>query len=140
MGTGKGEATARFDLSGMRPGQRAGFVRFGGVYHLLGVHVDEQGNRRLFFDADGQVTTGPIVDGDALWIRTANDGNQARFAWSTDGQAFRDFGPTFTTAFGKWTGDRLGFFCFNDDKPQGHVDVDWFHYDYDGPKGSTTGQ
>ena len=43
MGTGRGEALAKFDLSGMKPGQRAGFVRFGGVYHLLGVHVEPDG-------------------------------------------------------------------------------------------------
>jgi len=134
MGTGKGEATARFDLSGMRPGQRAGFVRFGGVYHLLGVHVDDEGTRRLFFDADGRVATGPVVDARTLWIRTTNDGDQAQFAWSTDGRTFGDFGPVFTVKFGKWTGDRLGFFCWNDRAPEGHLDVDRFRYDYDGPK------
>jgi beta-xylosidase len=136
MGTGKGKAMAKLDLSGMRAGQRAGFVRFGGVYHLLGVHVEEDGTRRLFFDAEGQVTAGPVVDAEELWIRTTNDGDQARFAWSTDEQTFRDFGPAFTIKFGKWTGDRLGLFCWNDHEPEGHVDVDWFRYHYDGPKGS----
>jgi beta-xylosidase len=135
MGTGKGEATARLDLSGMRAGQWAGFVRFGGVYHLLGVHVDEEGTRRLFFDARGQVTAGPVIDADTLWIRTSNDGDQARFAWSTDEQTFHELGPTFTIEFGKWTGDRLGFFCWSDRAPEGHLDVDWFRYQYDGPKG-----
>jgi len=135
MGTGKGEATAKLDLSGMRAGQRAGFVRFGGVYHLLGVHVDAKGTRRLFFDAKGRLTDGPPLDDDMLWIRTTNAGNRARFAWSTDGREFFDFGPEFTVEFGKWTGDRLGFFSWNDEKPQGHVEVDWFHYNYDGPKG-----
>lgn len=76
----------------------------------------------------------PDVDVDALYVRTTNDGDQARFAWSADGREFRDFGPTFTIAFGKWTGDRLGLFCWNDLRAQGHVDVDWFRYDYDGPK------
>jgi beta-xylosidase len=140
MGTGKGEATARFDLSGMAPGQRAGLVRFGGVYHLLGVHLDRHGTRRLFFDADGKLTGGPPVDGDDLWIRTANDGDQARFLFSTDGRAFRDFGPVFTVRFGKWTGDRIGLFCFNEEEPKGHVDVDWLRYDYDGPKAAAAGR
>jgi beta-xylosidase len=134
MGTGRGEATAQFDLSGMSPGQRAGMVRFGGVYHLLGVHVDAQGKRRLFFDAKGQVMEGPSVDTDTLVLRTVNDGNQARFAWSSDGRKFSDFGPEFKLEFGKWTGDRLGFFCWNDDQSLGHLDVDWFQYDYDGPR------
>jgi beta-xylosidase len=140
MGTGKGEATAKFDLAGMVPGQRAGFVRFGGVYHLLGVHVGDDGTRRLFFNANGQVTEGPVMDADTLYVRTNNDGDQARFARSTDGRTFRDFGPTFTVKFGKWTGDRLGFFCWNEREPQGHIDVDWFRYQYDGPKGSRWNQ
>jgi len=134
MGTGRGEATAKLDLAGMRRGQRAGFARFGGVYHLLGAYAETARVRRLFFDAGGRITSGPLVNGDTLFIRTTNDGNQARFAWSTDGRAFRDFGPVFTIAFGQWTGDRLGLFCWNDLQPEGYIDVDWFHYDYDGPK------
>jgi hypothetical protein len=137
MGTGKGEATARFDLSGMRAGQRAGFARFGGIYHLLGVHVERDGLRRLFFDANGQISRGPVTEATTLYIRTANDGNQARFAWSADRRTFHDFGPAFTLKFGQWTGDRLGFFCWNDGEPQGFIDVDWFQYSYDGPKANT---
>ncbi len=134
MGTGAGKAVARFDLSGMEPGQRAGFVRFGGVYHLLGVRVDEHGKRRMFFSANGQTTPGPAVEGDALWVRTTNTGDRARFEFSTDGQDFERIGPTFTIRFGRWTGDRLGMFCWNDRIAAGHIDVDYFYYDYDGPK------
>jgi len=134
MGTTTGKATAKFDLSGMKPGQRAGFVRFGGVYHLLGVRVDDDGTRRLFFSADGKVTLGQAVESDRLWVRTVNEGDQARFFWSTDGTTFAPFGPTFTVKFGRWTGDRLGFFCWNETRDAGHVDIDWFRYDYDGPK------
>ena len=118
----------------MRAGQRAGFVRFGGVYHLIGVHGGEGGSRRLFFNANGELTEGPELVGDDLWIRTENDGNQAAFAYSIDGEAYADFGPVFTLAFGKWTGDRLGFFCWNERCEEGYIDVDWFHYDHDGPR------
>ena len=75
-----------------------------------------------------------MIEATTLYVRTTNDGDQARFAWSTDGPKFHDFSPTFTLKFGQWTGDRLGFFCWNDSEPQGHIDVDWFRYDYDGPK------
>ena len=128
------KATAKFDLSGMCKHQRAGFVRFGGIYHLLGVHVDANGAKRLFLDANGSIIQGPVIETDTLWIRTSNDGDQARFAFSTDGEIFHRFGPDFTLQFGKWTGDRLGFFCWNDNVAAGHVDIDFFNYDYDGPK------
>ena len=49
------------------------------------------------------------------------------FAYSTDGRAFTDLVPVFTVKFGRWTGDRLGFFSWNDIEAAGHVDVDYFH-------------
>ena len=78
-----------------------------------------------------------MVENDDLWIRTTNDGDQATFAYSFDGERFVGMGPTFSLRFGMWTGDRLGFFCWNDHQAVGHVDIDFFHYDYDGPKGAT---
>jgi beta-xylosidase len=134
MGTTTGEATARFDLSGMASRQYAGMVRFGGVYHLLGVKVDGQGVKRLVFTSEKQRIVGPEIEADKLWIRTSNIGDQAVFEYSGDGAAFKRFGPKFTVRFGRWTGDRLGFFCWNADQPEGWIDIDAFHYDYDGPK------
>ncbi len=139
MGTGKGAAEAKLDLSGMRPGQQAGLVRFSVDYHLCGVRMTETGQKRLFFDINGKVTTGPVIDADTLWIRTDNDGDRARFAWTfmSGGLRLSGDGPEFTLKFGKWCGDRLGFFCWNDEKAEGHIDVDYFHYSYDGPKASS---
>jgi len=138
MGTTTGTAVAKFDLSGMMPGQRAGFVRFGGVFHLLGIHVDDKGTRRLFFRGKyGKETPGDILAGNNLFIRTSNTGDRAQYEFSTDGKTFTRFGPEFTLRFGKWTGDRLGFFCWNDKEESGHIDVDYFHYDYDGPKATS---
>lgn len=139
MGITTGTAVAKLDLSGMSPGQRAGFVRFGGVYHLLGVSADGSGKRTLFFrDNLGRDTAGPEIRSDQLWIRTRNDGDQATFEYSLDGQRFGRLGPPFTIKFGRWTGDRLGFFCWNEQAETGHIDIDSFRYDYDGPKGAAT--
>ncbi|RZV61023.1 MAG: hypothetical protein EX254_08265 [Flavobacteriaceae bacterium] len=52
-----------------------------------------------------------------------------------DDQKYQRFGPNFTIEFGNWTGDRLGFFTWNDKEEKGQIDVDWFKYDYNGPKG-----
>lgn len=137
MGITTGTAVAKFNLAGMKPGQLAGFVRYGGVYHLLGVTVKEDGKRYLFFmDGRGNKTMGPQLKGNTLYVRTTNNSNQATYEFSTNGKKFERFGPVFTIEFGKWTGDRLGFFCWNEKAEQGYVDVDWFKYDYDGPKGA----
>lgn len=134
MGTGEGEAVAHFDISGMTAGQRAGFVRFGGVYHLLGVHVSAEGTKRLFFNGNGVLEDGPILKTDRVWIRTRNLGNKAQFAFSIDGSSFYNLGPKFTLKFGNWMGDRLGFFSLNEEQESGYLDVAWFRYSYDGPK------
>ena len=138
MGITTGTAVARFDISGMLPGQRAGFVRFGGVYHLLGIHMVNSESRQLFFmDDKGMQIKGPEIQGNDLYIRTSNTSNLAFFEYSTNGRDFNRFGPEFTIVFGMWTGDRLGFFCWNEMEEKGYVDLDWFKYDYDGPKAAS---
>ncbi|WP_342804418.1 glycoside hydrolase 43 family protein [Alteromonas sp. M12] len=136
MGITTGTAVAKFDISGIASGQLAGFVRYGGTFNLLGVEGQENGETRLFYmDGMSNKTQGPVITSDTLYVRTSNTRNQATYEYSTDGKSFRAFGPTFTISFGKWTGDRLGFFSWNENEDAGHIDVDWFKYDYDGPKG-----
>ena len=93
------------------------------------------GNRHLFFmNKMGEKTKGPQLNSTVLYIRTSNTVNKATYEYSEDGKNFKRFGPEFTIEFGKWTGDRLGFFCWNEENEQGYIDIDWFKYDYDGPK------
>ncbi len=95
------------------------------------------GIRNVFFmDTEDQETPGPEINSDQWYVRTYNQGDQACFEYSTDGSTYERFGPVFTVKFGKWTGDRLGFFCWNELLDKGSIDVDWFIYDYDGPKGT----
>ncbi|WP_146399617.1 glycoside hydrolase 43 family protein [Planctomycetes bacterium CA13] len=135
MGTTTGTATAKLDLSGLKPGQKAGFVRFGAAFHLIGVHANDDGTRKLFLmDHDGKETQSDTLKGNDLFIRTSNEGDRASFEFSVNGKTFKRFGPEFTVKFGNWTGDRLGFFCWNESLEDGYLDIDYFHYDYDGPK------
>jgi len=57
------------------------------------------------------------------------------FYYSFDGETWKRFGDEFRLKFGRWRGDRLGFYCWNDNLDAGYIDVDWFSYKYDGPKG-----
>ncbi|TNJ44983.1 glycoside hydrolase 43 family protein [Tamlana fucoidanivorans] len=135
MGITTGTAVSKFDISGMQPHQLAGFVRYGGVFNLLGVEVDQNGKKHLFYMSPmAEKTKGPELTGSNLYIRTTNNSDQATYEYSLNGKTFTKFGPTFTIAFGKWTGDRLGFFSWNEKEDAGYIDVDWFTYDYDGPK------
>ena len=89
-------------------------------------------------DKNGKEIPGEEINAEELYVRTSNDGNRAFFEYSTNGKSFTRYGPEFTLEFGKWTGDRLGFFCWNEEageeQAEGYLDVDWFHYEYDGPK------
>lgn len=134
MGKGKGLVTAKVDISGMKPGQQAGFCRHSGQFILIGIRADNEGKKKLIFNNNGKVTEGPAIRKDVIYYRTQNDGNQAFYEYSLDGETFERFGDRFQLEFGRWRGDRLGFYCWNDISPVGHIDVDYFHYDYDGPK------
>jgi beta-xylosidase len=105
---------------------------------IIGVDIDNDGIGEPVIQykkpIQGFPITGPQVDGDSLYIRTSNTKNKATFEYSLNGNTFERFGPVFTIKFGKWSGDRLGFFCWNELEEKGYIDVDWFTYDYDGPK------
>jgi beta-xylosidase len=131
MGTGKGCATAKLDIRGMAPGQKAGFVRFGGVYHMLGITVDETGQKFFYFeDNDGEIELGSAVMDDILFIRSENESFQAQFSYSFENNSFTKFGPQFPLAFGRWLGDRLGIYSYNELTEDGFIDVAWFQYEY----------
>jgi len=135
MGKGKGVATAKVDISGMKPGQQAGFCHHSGQYVLLGIRVEDDGTKRLTFNNNDKQTEGPTVSAETIYYRTYIDGDKARFAYSFNGWKWRRFGDEFQLKFGRWRGDRIGFYCWNDKADAGHIDIDWFRYNYDGPKG-----
>ncbi|WP_394153764.1 family 43 glycosylhydrolase [Vibrio maritimus] len=135
MGNTAGLAETKINLRGMKPNQLGGFVRFGGVSHLIGIKVNQDGEKRLFFmDKLGNTTLGEVYNEDCIYFRTENFGTSSYFQYSRDGEIYQDFGPEFKLEFGNWTGDRLGFFTWNENQDDGYIDIEWFRYDYDGPK------
>jgi beta-xylosidase len=134
MGTGEGVATAAFDLDGLAPGTRAGLCRHSDRYQLLSV-VDDGDERRLVMNDDGDRIEGPAIAENTIQLRTRNVTDTAWFEYSIDGRDFERIGPDVELTFGNWNGDRIGVHCWNDDQPAGYLDVRWFEYEYDGPRG-----
>jgi beta-xylosidase len=131
MGTEASIGIAKFDVTGMKEGQRAGLVRFGGISNVIGVKMNEDGTRNIYFmDDKGIELVGPTVDKELIYFKTTNIGNVATFQYSYDNKDFENFGNEFELGFGRWTGDRLGLFCWNDKENSGFVDIDWFLYEY----------
>ena len=134
IGEGGGVATARIDFSGMAPGQQAGFSHHSGKYITFGLKADADGARYLVFNEDGVERVGPPITTAVVYFRTDIHGDRATFSYRT-GPEWKRFGPDFQLIFGKWRGDRIGFYSWNDKAAEGHIDVDWFRYQYDGPNG-----
>lgn len=144
--TAENTVVVRLDLAGLADGQRAGLCHFAAARKReapaahsasLGV-VQHDGRRTLEFSRDGAFTAGPALAGASLWLRTTwGPDGVSRFAFSEDGEHFAPFGDPYPLAWGSYRGDRIGLFTFNDVAETGHVDIDWLHYDFSGPRPST---
>jgi len=131
--TAKNEVIVKLDLSGMADGEKAGLCHFAGAHSAIGV-VQEGTVRSLEFRINGKSTSGPVITGNTLWLKSSwgLDGN-SHYAYSTDGKAFIDFGEPWALTWGNYRGDRIGIYNFNDKAEAGFVDVDYLIYNYDGP-------
>jgi hypothetical protein len=68
-----------------------------------------------------------------MQLRVKEGPNQCLY--SADGKTLEPFGSSFELKFGFWKGTRVGLFSYNTLRDDGTAVFDWFHYDYDGPKG-----
>ena len=125
----------KLDFSGFADGQKAGLCHFAGTHSALGVVQDGQ-TRCIEYRENGHLTVGPAITGDQLWLKSSwgLDG-RSRYAYSTDGKNFTDFGPEYQLSWGNYRGDRIGIYNFNTKQDAGYVDVDFCNYNYTG--GST---
>jgi hypothetical protein len=62
--------------------------------------------------------------------------NVANFSYSLDGRTYLPLGESFKLVQGGYRGDCIGIFNYNDKGESGWIDVDWFHYTYNGPLGN----
>lgn len=132
MGTGKGKIITRLSLSGMTPGQFAGFCLHSGEYVLLGIKVSENNKKSLIFQQNEDTISGPVIKSAFIYFCSENDGKTTHLSYSLNGKEWIRFGPDFTLTFGRWRGARPGFFCwnYNTDEKSGYIDIDWFLYDF----------
>lgn len=131
--------TAKFDLSGMANGEEGGLHISAGDNNVIGVKKDETGKLQLFFKSDAAprkgmvVTAGPRLAQSDLWLRARVENGLATFFYSLDGQQFTPLGDEVRLLFSGFTPNLVGFYTMNTVE-KGYLDVDWFKYDYDGPK------
>ncbi len=132
----------RLELAGMMDGQHAGLSHFAAARrkdmpaaNSASVGVGQLGQQRAIeFSRDGTFTRGPVVTGDAVWLKSTwgLDG-QSRFSFSTDGRRFTPVGEVYTLTWGSYRGDRLGLFTYNNRAEEGYADFADFQFRFDGP-------
>jgi beta-xylosidase len=125
--------TIKVDLSGMVDGQEAGLANFNGGrnYSNLAV-VQKDSTKTLKYEEDGKATMGDALPNGTtnIWLRSsAGFDDSCAYSYSTDGQTFTSFGGTYKLKSGNYRGDMIGIYTFNNDKEDGYIDVDFYHYE-----------
>lgn len=131
---------AVLETAGMRDGDTAGLALFGLPWRTLGV-VREGGRQFVEFrDQQGDRITRAAFAGKRIWLRAECDylTEEARFAYSLDGKAYRPIGEPVKMAFQLKTfqGIRYGLFAYNRlGRPGGYADFDSFAVAEPNPRG-----
>ena len=143
LGRRRNVMTAKVDLSGLAAGQEAGLHISAADLHAVAVRREEGGEARLCFRSETkagiQVQEGPPLRQADLWLQARVEDGLATFLYSTNGADFRPIGGPVRLFFAGFTPNMVGFYSINPEE-KGHLDVDWFTYDYDGPKSSPARQ
>ena len=139
MGQHGNVMTAKFDFSGMANGQEGGLHISAGDNNIIGVKKDEAGKMHLFFKSNAAPRKGVAVIPGAdlnqaeVWLQARVEKGLATFFYSMDGKKFTQLGGEVRLLLSGFTPNMVGFYSMNTEE-KGHLDVDWFKYDYDGPK------
>lgn len=140
MGQHKNVMTAKFDLSGMANGQEGGLHISAADNNAIGVKKDGSGKMHLFFKSNAAprksmvVTQGPALNQPELWLQAKVEKGLATFFFSLDGKTFTQLGDEVRLLYSTHTPNMVGFYTMNTAE-KGYMEIDWFTYDYDGPKG-----
>jgi len=142
MGKHGNVMTAKIDFSGLVNGQEGGFHISSGAHNAIGVKKDDKGALRLFFKSDAASSNKTMVaqkeiglQQPEVWLQARVEEGLATFFYSLDGETFTPLGDQVRLVMAGFVANAVGFYTMNTEE-KGYMDVDWFKYDYDGPKGA----
>ncbi|WP_342481674.1 glycoside hydrolase 43 family protein [Paenibacillus sp. FSL L8-0340] len=127
------------DLSGLRPGDRAGMVALQNGFGTVGIAAGEQGQFNVGMcvnGGDGGEETVESVEftSDQVYLRIdfnfEDSLDQADFFYSEDGTAWKPIGRTLHMKYtlDHFMGYRIGLFNYATKQSGGYADFDYFHY------------
>jgi len=124
--TARCQVVTKVDVSHLHDGGAAGLCHFSEQYSWLGV-VQKAGQRYICYNENGRLLDEtPLPAATTIWLRSewGLDG-LSRYAYSTDGIHFQDFGKPYQLRWGYYRGDRYGIFCANEQGENGWADFDF---------------
>lgn len=128
------EGSTLLDLTGLRPGDRAGLLALQSNFGAVGVQVDRNGERALTMETkEGGCFSLPLSQ-DQVHLKICFDFVQSRdlalFLYSLDGERWEQAGPPLQMKYtlDHFMGYRLGLYCYSTLQPGGHADFDFFHF------------
>jgi beta-xylosidase len=131
MRTKANVVTVKMDIGNMADGQYAGLTHFSTEnYTTFGIK-QENGERYLVYDYNGNSSKGIKITGNSVWFKSKWDYyGTNRYFISTDGKSYQPFGGDSQLTWGSYRGDCIGIFNYNTKENRGYVDIDWFRYYY----------
>ena len=119
----------KLDVSAMENGVRCGLCHFSGQHAAVGIVMDA-GRRYMESRMNNQVRRDTLLQTRFVWLKSewGLDG-LSHFSYSIDGEYYRPIGEPYQMVWGHYRGDRIGIYCFNNERESGYVDIDYFHYE-----------
>lgn len=131
------KVTTKLTFSPHTEGDKAALIIWGHDYSYLSLLKKADGlwlNQAICMDANknGVETNKDLIklDKSTIWLSVSvKKGGICRFAYSLDGQDFKEVGDSFKAKEGHWIGSKVGLFCFRNIykvNDAGFVDIDFF--------------
>ncbi|NLP26815.1 MAG: family 43 glycosylhydrolase [Clostridiales bacterium] len=140
-------AEIKMDVSNMKSGDFAGLAAFQEKYGVVGIKVEDNGDKKIFMSVNGGEYNPQIIDetplyGNTVYLKinfnfgTVDNGritlsDKASFYYSMDGQNWIKIGNDLSMSYNLsfFTGYRSAIFNYATKTAGGYVDVDYFHYE-----------
>lgn len=128
------------EISGMKPGDRAGMVALQNGFGTVRIAAGELGQFSIDMcvnDGDGceETVDSVVFTGERVYLKIdfnfEESLDQAQFFYSEDGAAWKTIGRTLHMKYtlDHFMGYRIGLFNYATHQSGGYVDFDYFHYD-----------
>ncbi|WP_139959677.1 glycoside hydrolase family 43 protein [Flavicella sediminum] len=140
MGRNNNVMTTKIELSKMVFGQEIGFHISSQQNNAIALKKEKSGKLQLLFRSGKNdiptIQKGKLLDTNVIWFQAKVNDGLATFYYSLDGKKFNQFGQEVRLLFSGFTPNMVGYYSMNS-QPKGAIDIDWFTYSYDGPKGAS---